>query len=203
MSSVSSPLHHDDLHPRARPRPSLSESAAFEVAPVVPANAGAVSQTRAYSATEPRFVERLCKSYPSSVANSVPIPPGFDDLTPEEKVSYVGALWDRIVADQQRLPISEAQRALLRERLAAHEANPSAVRPWSEVCSDIERTLAARTLALATASLADIPAADSRAMLRKLRERPVGGVGTCSARHRHTFRNKSREPDRKRSRAFT
>jgi putative addiction module component (TIGR02574 family) len=79
------------------------------------------------------------------VANAVPIPPGFDDLTPEEKVSYVGALWDRIVAEQERLPISEAQRALLRERLAAHEANPSAARPWSEVRDDIERTLAART----------------------------------------------------------
>ena len=79
------------------------------------------------------------------MTNAVPIPPGFDDLTPEEKVSYVGALWDRIVADQQRLPISDAQRALLRERLAAHEANPSVVRPWSEVRSDIERTLAERT----------------------------------------------------------
>jgi putative addiction module component (TIGR02574 family) len=79
------------------------------------------------------------------VANAVPIPPpGFDDLTPEEKVSYVGALWDRIVSDQQRLPISEAQRALLRERLAAHEANPGAARPWTEVRSDIERALASR-----------------------------------------------------------
>lgn len=84
-------------------------------------------------------------SYPLLVANAVPIPPpGFDDLTPEEKVSYVGALWDRIVADQQRLPISEAQRALLRERLAAHEANPGAARPWTEVRSDIERVLASR-----------------------------------------------------------
>jgi putative addiction module component (TIGR02574 family) len=78
------------------------------------------------------------------VANAVPIPAGFDDLTPEEKVSYVGALWDRIVAEQERLPISEAQRALLRERLAAHQANPSAARPWSEVRHDIERALAAR-----------------------------------------------------------
>jgi putative addiction module component (TIGR02574 family) len=61
------------------------------------------------------------------VASAVPIPPpGFDDLTPEEKVRYVGALWDRIVAGQERLPMSEAQRALIRQRLAAHEANPGA-----------------------------------------------------------------------------
>jgi putative addiction module component (TIGR02574 family) len=79
------------------------------------------------------------------VANAVPIPPpGFDDLTPEEKVSYVGALWDRIVDDQSRLPISEAQRDLLRERLAAHEADPDAARPRSEVRRDVELTLASR-----------------------------------------------------------
>ena len=79
------------------------------------------------------------------MANAVQIPPpGFDDLTPEQKVDYVGALWDRIVADQQSLPISEAQRALLRERLASHEADPGAARPWSDVRRDVERALASR-----------------------------------------------------------
>jgi putative addiction module component (TIGR02574 family) len=73
------------------------------------------------------------------MASAVPIPPpGFDDLTPEEKVRYVGALWDRIVADQDQLPMSEAQRALIRQRLAAHEADPGAARPWSEVRREIE-----------------------------------------------------------------
>ena len=80
-----------------------------------------------------------------AVANAVPIPPpGFDDLTPEEKVRYVGALWDRIVADQDHLPISDAQRALIRQRLAAHEANPGAARPWSEVRREIERAISER-----------------------------------------------------------
>ncbi len=79
------------------------------------------------------------------VANALPIPPpGFDDLTPDEKVRYVGSLWDRIVADQDQLPISDAQRALVRQRLAAHQANPGAARPWSEVRRDIEQSLAER-----------------------------------------------------------
>jgi len=79
------------------------------------------------------------------VANAVPIPPpGFDNLTPEEKVSYVSALWDRIVEDQQSLPISDAQRALIRQRLAAHQANPRAARPWSEVRREVEQTIASR-----------------------------------------------------------
>ena len=66
-------------------------------------------------------------------------PPGFDELTPDEKVRYVGTLWDRIVEDQDALSLSEAQRRLIRERLTAHEANPAAARPWSEVRREIEQ----------------------------------------------------------------
>ena len=76
------------------------------------------------------------------MANALPLPPpGFDDLSPEDKVRYVGSLWDRIVADQDRLPISDAHRALLRERLAAHRAKPDGARPWSEVRREIEAAL--------------------------------------------------------------
>jgi putative addiction module component (TIGR02574 family) len=76
------------------------------------------------------------------MAQAVPKPPpGFDDLTPEEKVRYVADLWDRIVADRELLPISEAQRDLIRERVAAHQANPRAARPWSEIRRDIEQRL--------------------------------------------------------------
>lgn len=79
------------------------------------------------------------------VANALPIPPpGFDELTPEEKVLYVAALWDRIAAEPERMPISEEQRDLLRQRLAAHRANPSAARPWSEVRRDIENSISDR-----------------------------------------------------------
>jgi putative addiction module component (TIGR02574 family) len=79
------------------------------------------------------------------VASVLPMPPpGFDELSPEDKVRYVGALWDRIAADQEHLPVSEAHRALVRERLAAHQANPDAARPWSDVRRDIEQELSRR-----------------------------------------------------------
>jgi hypothetical protein len=68
-------------------------------------------------------------------------PPGFEDLTPEQKIRYVAALVD----DQERLPIPDAQRDLVRQRLAAREANPGAARPWSEVRQEIEQALSART----------------------------------------------------------
>lgn len=76
------------------------------------------------------------------MAQAVPIPPpGFDELTPDEKLRYVAALWDRIVAEQDCLPISDAHRSRVRERLAAHRANPEAARPWSEARADIEELL--------------------------------------------------------------
>ena len=80
--------------------------------------------------------------YPWCMAHPVPNPPpGFDELTPDEKVRYVGELWDRIVADQDALPLSEAQRQLVRERLLAHQADPGEARPWTEVRREIERAI--------------------------------------------------------------
>jgi putative addiction module component (TIGR02574 family) len=89
-----------------------------------------------------RVARVVLRSYAAHVAQPVQIPPpGFDELTPDEKLRYVAALWDRIVAEQDSLPISDAQRALIRERLAAHRANPDAARPWSEARRDIEALL--------------------------------------------------------------
>jgi putative addiction module component (TIGR02574 family) len=79
------------------------------------------------------------------MAQAVPNPPpGFDQLAPDEKVNYVAALWDRIVAEQDALPLSDAQRRLVRERLAAHQADPDAARPWPEVRREIEQMLRER-----------------------------------------------------------
>ena len=44
-------------------------------------------------------------------------PPGFDDLTVDERIDYVGALWDRIAADPESVPVPEWHREILEERL--------------------------------------------------------------------------------------
>ena len=76
------------------------------------------------------------------MAQALPLPPpGFDALSADEKLRYVSALWDRIVDEQSALPISDAQRSLVRERLAEHQADPGAARPWSEVRREIESRL--------------------------------------------------------------
>jgi putative addiction module component (TIGR02574 family) len=68
------------------------------------------------------------------VAQTLPNPPpGFDDLSPAEKLAYVRRLWAQVIASPDTVEITDAQRAELKRRLEAHRANPEAARPWHEV----------------------------------------------------------------------
>lgn len=71
-------------------------------------------------------------------------PPGFDDLSIEEKLDYVQGLWDHISADADSLPLTDWQERVLRERLAAYEANPDAGVSWDELHERLRRKLARR-----------------------------------------------------------
>lgn len=64
-------------------------------------------------------------------------PAGFDELPIEEQIDYLQALWDRIAATPERVPVPEWQRALLTERLAAHDADPQAGVPWQQVRDEL------------------------------------------------------------------
>jgi len=76
------------------------------------------------------------------MTNRVPLPPaGFDDLSVEDQIDYVQSLWDRIAANLDQVPVPEWHRGVLDERLAAHEANPEAARPWEEVRDEIRSKL--------------------------------------------------------------
>ena len=40
------------------------------------------------------------------MANPVPLPPpGFDDLSVEEKIDYLQSLWERIAASPETIPV--------------------------------------------------------------------------------------------------
>lgn len=54
-------------------------------------------------------------------------------LSLEEQLELVEALWDDIAKSNGVPPPTEAQRAELDRRLADHEANPDDVVSWSEV----------------------------------------------------------------------
>ena len=72
------------------------------------------------------------------MAKPLPVPPqGFDDLDIDEQIEYVQALWDRIAADPDRVPVPEWHREVLDERLQDLEANPDAGRAWEDVRADL------------------------------------------------------------------
>jgi len=64
-------------------------------------------------------------------------PPGFDELSPAEKLAYVQALWDRIVAASDEVPVPDWHREVIAERLAAHQAGQGESRPWDEARQDL------------------------------------------------------------------
>jgi putative addiction module component (TIGR02574 family) len=68
-------------------------------------------------------------------------PPGFDDLPVDEQINYVQSLWDRIAASPERVAVPEWHQRIIRERLEAYKANPTAGRVWEEARRDIEQKL--------------------------------------------------------------
>ena len=72
------------------------------------------------------------------MANTLPLPPpGFDELDIDAQIDYVQALWDRIAAKADLVPVPDWHRAILDERLADLDANPDAGRPWEEVRTEL------------------------------------------------------------------
>jgi putative addiction module component (TIGR02574 family) len=65
-------------------------------------------------------------------------PPGFEMLSVDEKIEYVESLWDQIV-ERGDIPIPDWHRELLRERLEAYRADPTAGRPWAEVRAELKQ----------------------------------------------------------------
>jgi putative addiction module component (TIGR02574 family) len=63
---------------------------------------------------------------------SIP-PPGFEDLSPHEKVQYVQDLWDYVVADVDNVPLPDWHRGVIAERLAEYRAAPNEGKSWAQV----------------------------------------------------------------------
>jgi putative addiction module component (TIGR02574 family) len=58
------------------------------------------------------------------------------ELDVASRLELIDRRWQSIEGDPvaaAQLPISDAERALIDERLAEHHADPGAARPWSEV----------------------------------------------------------------------
>lgn len=69
-------------------------------------------------------------------------PPGFNELSIEEKIDYVQSLWDHIAADAETVPLMDWQEKVLDRRLVAFEKDPDAGVPWAELRDRLRSTLA-------------------------------------------------------------
>ena len=67
------------------------------------------------------------------MAQSLIVPPtGFDQLSVEQQIEYVQALWDHIAARPEKVPVPDWHRQILDERLAAYEHDPEDGVTWEE-----------------------------------------------------------------------
>ena len=64
----------------------------------------------------------------------VPLPPpGFDELSVDEKIDYLQSLWDRIAVSPETIPVPDWHREVIDERLRDLEADPDAGHSWEAV----------------------------------------------------------------------
>lgn len=66
------------------------------------------------------------------MSRALQVPPGFDDLSVEEQIEYVQALWDRIAALPERVPVPDWHRQELDRRLDDLEKNPDDGVSWED-----------------------------------------------------------------------
>ena len=73
---------------------------------------------------------------------NVPLPPpGFDELSVEEKLHYLESLWDRITTDADTIPVPDWHRDILDERLKDLDATPDAGDSWDVVQERLRASL--------------------------------------------------------------
>jgi len=70
-----------------------------------------------------------------------PIVSRFRKLSADDKIRLVQEFWDEIAEEVARMPLTEAQRQLLDERLVDEEHNVDDLEPWAKAKDDILREL--------------------------------------------------------------
>ena len=76
------------------------------------------------------------------MAKPVPLPPpGFDDLSVDEKIDYLQSLWNRIAAAPETIPVPDWHREIIDERLRDLEATPRTGESWEAVQERLRKKL--------------------------------------------------------------
>ena len=92
-----------------------------------------------------RYTESDSSYWDFLMPKPVPLPPpGFDDLSVEEKNDYVQSLRDRIAASPETIPLPDWHHEILDERLKDLDANPEAGDGWEVVQERLRKKLETR-----------------------------------------------------------
>jgi len=70
----------------------------------------------------------MSQQLPDAAAELLKMP-----MSVEQRLELIGKLWDGIPDSPEALPIPDWHQQILRQRLAAADANPGAAIPWEEV----------------------------------------------------------------------
>ncbi|PYR92409.1 MAG: hypothetical protein DMF84_12910 [Acidobacteria bacterium] len=116
------------------------------LAPLVAASSSPAAVEEGSRDKAPRYTGRgSSRSRVPHIAKPVPLPPpGFDDLSIDEKIDYLQSLWVRIAASPEAVPIPEWHREILDQRLKDLEANPESGDSWDLVEERLRRKLDSR-----------------------------------------------------------
>jgi hypothetical protein len=68
-------------------------------------------------------------------------PPGFDELSFDEKLDYLQSLWDRVAAKPESVPVPNWHLDVIEQRLNAAKRN---ARPWNELRDELRTWLRER-----------------------------------------------------------
>lgn len=64
---------------------------------------------------------------------AIPEPPGFAELSKDEQIRYLQALWDRVTKASADVPVPERHLDLAEKRLASYRRDPTRARSAYEV----------------------------------------------------------------------
>lgn len=68
-------------------------------------------------------------------------PPGFDHMTVDKRIEYVGALWDRIAADPDRVPVPDWHVDIVEEERSALEVDGDPGPEWAQVRDELRKEI--------------------------------------------------------------
>ncbi len=64
-----------------------------------------------------------------------------DNLNVEERLELIESLWESLVEDPSKIPVTDAQKRMLDERLDEIDAGDDAGIPWEELKARIKKRL--------------------------------------------------------------